>query len=158
MNHNRNDYGHQISAALVATSLLAGPPNLNGWFHMPNGRMDKRVPENLTKLRGFSFCWLRSRVFQSCYGRRLTVCLIAAKSVPIYFALPQTETTVVSAAIEFLNTFLLQYIAYRRDEPDLCRASLTLNDLVKLAPASDLVWIEELVEAYNRPQAVRRRR
>ncbi|HEY3041956.1 MAG TPA: ATP-binding protein [Pyrinomonadaceae bacterium] len=69
--------------------------------------------------------------------------------VPIYFALPQTETTAVSAAIEFLNTFLLQYIAYRRGEPSLCRLSLTLNDLVQLAPAGDLPWIEELIEAYN---------
>jgi serine/threonine-protein kinase RsbW len=69
--------------------------------------------------------------------------------VPIYFSLPQGETTAVSAAIEFLNTFLLQYIAYRRDEPSLCSASLTLNDLVKLAPAADLEWFEELVEAYN---------
>ena len=69
--------------------------------------------------------------------------------VPIYFALPQTETTAVSAAIEFLKTFLLQYIAYRRDEPSLCRLSLTLNDLVQLAPAGDLPWIEELIEAYN---------
>src|SRR5688572_20463316 len=31
--------------------------------------------------------------------------------VPIYYALPQIETTPVSAAIEFLNAFLLQYIA-----------------------------------------------
>lgn len=69
--------------------------------------------------------------------------------VPIYFALPPAETTAVSAAIEFLNTFLLQYIAFRRDEPSLCHASLTLNELVKLAPASDLDWIEELIEAYN---------
>ncbi|HEV7798355.1 MAG TPA: hypothetical protein VGO73_09380, partial [Pyrinomonadaceae bacterium] len=69
---------------------------------------------------------------------------------PIYFGLPQTQTTAVSAAIEFLNTFLLQYIAFRRDEPSLCHASLTLNDLVQLAPAADLDWIEELVEAYNR--------
>src|SRR5882762_3975643 len=66
--------------------------------------------------------------------------------VPIYYALPQTETTAVSAAIEFLGTFLLQYIAFRRDEPSLCHASLTLNDLVQLAPAADLHWIEELVE------------
>jgi len=64
--------------------------------------------------------------------------------------LPQTETTAVSAAIEFLNTFLLQYIAFRRDEPSLCHASLTLSDLVQLAPSADLHWIEELVEAYNR--------
>ena len=69
--------------------------------------------------------------------------------VPIYFALPQTETTAVSAAIEFLNTFLLQYIAYRRDEPALCHASLPLNDLVKLAPAADHAWLEELIAAYN---------
>jgi serine/threonine-protein kinase RsbW len=68
---------------------------------------------------------------------------------PIYFALPLTSTTAVSAAIEFLNTFLLQYIAYRRDEPSLCRLSLTLNDLVQLAPAADLLWIEELIETYN---------
>ncbi|MGI9065708.1 MAG: ATP-binding protein [Pyrinomonadaceae bacterium] len=70
--------------------------------------------------------------------------------VPIYYALPQTETTAVSAAIEFLNTFLLQYIAYRRGDPSLCHASLTLEDLLQLAPAADLPWIEELVDAYNR--------
>jgi serine/threonine-protein kinase RsbW len=71
-------------------------------------------------------------------------------TVPIYFALPQTDTTAVSAAIEFLNTFLLQYVAFRRDEPALCQSSLTLNDVVQLAPAADLDWIEELLESYNR--------
>ena len=70
--------------------------------------------------------------------------------VPIYFALPETETTAVSTAIEFLNTFLLQYIAFQRDEPSLCRLSLTLSDVVQHAPAADLPWIEELIEAYNR--------
>ncbi|MGI8732262.1 MAG: ATP-binding protein [Pyrinomonadaceae bacterium] len=70
--------------------------------------------------------------------------------VPIYFAFTRNETTAVSAAIEFLNTFLLQYIAYRRDEPALCHASLTLNDLAKLALPDDLDWIEELIEGYNR--------
>ncbi|MBC8029435.1 MAG: ATP-binding protein [Pyrinomonadaceae bacterium] len=69
--------------------------------------------------------------------------------VPVYFALPQTETTAVSAAIEFLNTFLLQYIACRRNEPSLAHASLTLNDLVKLAPVADVDWVEELVTNYN---------
>jgi serine/threonine-protein kinase RsbW len=69
--------------------------------------------------------------------------------IPIYFALPQTETTAVSAAIEFLNTFLLQYVAFQRNEPSLCQASLTLNDLVQLAPAADLEWVEELIENYN---------
>ena len=70
--------------------------------------------------------------------------------IPVYFALTRGETTAVSAAIEFLNTFVRQYVAYRRDEPSLCDASLTLNDLVQLALPADLEWIERLVEAYNR--------
>jgi serine/threonine-protein kinase RsbW len=70
--------------------------------------------------------------------------------VPIYFSLPASETTTVSAAIEFLNAFLAQYIAFRRNEPSVAVGSLTMNDLVQLAPAADLDWIEELVNAYNK--------
>ena len=72
-----------------------------------------------------------------------------ANAVPIYYALPQGDTTAVSAAIEFLNTFLVQYLAFRRNEPSLCHLSLTLNELVQLAPTADLDWIEELVSDYN---------
>jgi serine/threonine-protein kinase RsbW len=70
--------------------------------------------------------------------------------IPIYFALPRRETTAVSSAIEFLNTFLLQYVAFRRNEPALCQSSVTLNDLLELALPSDYEWIEQLIEAYNR--------
>ena len=72
------------------------------------------------------------------------------KIIPIYFALPRDETTAVSTAIEFLNTFLLQYVAFRRDEPALCQSSVTLNDLLALAPPTDYEWIEQLVESYSR--------
>lgn len=70
--------------------------------------------------------------------------------VPIYFAFTRNETTAVSAAIEFLNTFLLQYVAFSRNEPTLSQASLSLNDLAKLATANDLDWIEELIAAFDR--------
>src|SRR5688572_14571737 len=70
--------------------------------------------------------------------------------IPIYFAFTRHETTAVSAAIEFLNTFLQQYIAYRRDEPVVSHSTLTLQDLVELAPAADVAWIEQLVESYTR--------
>jgi len=69
--------------------------------------------------------------------------------IPIYFAFTRHETTAVSAAIEFLNSFLQQYLAYRRNEPELCHASLTLADIVSLAPSSDLQWIEQLVQLYG---------
>ncbi|HEU4712744.1 MAG TPA: ATP-binding protein [Pyrinomonadaceae bacterium] len=70
--------------------------------------------------------------------------------IPIYFAFTRNETTAVSAAIEFLNTFLQQYIAYRRDDPVVSHATLTLQDLVELAPPADLEWIEQLVDSYTR--------
>lgn len=70
--------------------------------------------------------------------------------IPIYFELPREETTAVSTAIEFLNTFLLQYIAFRRGEPQLCQSSLTLNDLLELAPPADNEWMQHLAESYNR--------
>jgi serine/threonine-protein kinase RsbW len=73
-----------------------------------------------------------------------------ANVAPIYFTLPQSETTPVSAAIEFLNTFLLQYIAFRRGEPSLTQSSLTLNELSELAPAPDLDWIQELLDGYDK--------
>ena len=70
--------------------------------------------------------------------------------IPIYFAFTRNETTAVSAAIEFLNTFLQQYIAFRRDEPFVSHSTLTLQDLVELAPPADIEWIEQLVESYTR--------
>jgi serine/threonine-protein kinase RsbW len=70
--------------------------------------------------------------------------------IPIYYAFTRHETTAVSAAIEFLNAFLQQYIAFRRNEPALCHAALTLQDLLELTPPADLEWVEQLVEAYKR--------
>jgi serine/threonine-protein kinase RsbW len=86
---------------------------------------------------------LLRQAYDALFNRR-------GKIIPIYFALPRDETTAVSAAIEFLNTFLLQYLAFRRDEPALCQSSITLSDLLELAPATDYEWIEQLVESYNR--------
>ena len=70
--------------------------------------------------------------------------------IPIYFAISRNETTAVSAAIEFLNTFVQQYIAFRRDEPFVSHAPLTLQELLELAPPADFEWIEQLVESYTR--------
>src|SRR5215510_4748020 len=70
--------------------------------------------------------------------------------IPIYFAITPNETTAVSAAIEFLNTFVQQYIAFRRNEPVVSNAPLTLQDLLELALPADFEWIEQLVDAYNR--------
>ncbi|HEX5601854.1 MAG TPA: hypothetical protein VFX63_04855, partial [Pyrinomonadaceae bacterium] len=86
---------------------------------------------------------LLRQAYDQIFNRRSEV-------IPIYFAFTRNETTAVSAAIEFLSTFVQQYIAYRRDEPVVSEAPLTLQELIELAPAADLEWIEQLVQSYNR--------
>src|SRR5882762_3914141 len=86
-----------------------------------------------------------SELFRQAYDRLFHR---RGATIPIYFSLPQEETTPVSAAIEFLNTFLAQYLAFRRYEPALVHASLTLGDLLALAPPPDYEWIEHLIEAF----------
>ncbi len=86
---------------------------------------------------------LLRQAYDQIFNRRSDV-------IPIYFAITRNESTAVSAAIEFLNTFLQQYIAYRRDEPVVSHAPLTLQDLLELAPPADFDWIEQLVESYTR--------
>jgi serine/threonine-protein kinase RsbW len=86
---------------------------------------------------------LLRQAYDQIFNRRSDV-------VPIYFSITRNETTAVSAAIEFLNTFVQQYIAFRRDEPVVSHAPLTLQDLLELAPPADFQWIEQLVESYNK--------
>jgi hypothetical protein len=86
---------------------------------------------------------LLRQAYDQIFNRRSEV-------IPIYFSITRNESTAVSAAIEFLNTFLQQYIAYRRDEPVVSHAPLTLQDLLELAPPADFEWIEQLVESYTR--------
>ncbi|MGH9932388.1 MAG: ATP-binding protein [Pyrinomonadaceae bacterium] len=148
MNHNRNEQERQILGRVRRDEFIGRTAELERLVAQANQSKQRGISTEaqgllilLAPLAGVSE--LLRQTFDSLFSRREEV-------VPIYFALPQAETTAVSAAIEFLNTFLLQYIAYRRDEPSLCHASLTLNDLVRLAPAADLDWVAELVEAYNR--------
>jgi serine/threonine-protein kinase RsbW len=69
--------------------------------------------------------------------------------IPIYFEFTRNDTTAVSAAIEFLNTFLQQYVAFREDDPAVLHSTLTLRDIVARADTRDQPWIDALVQRYN---------
>lgn len=69
--------------------------------------------------------------------------------IPIYFNFTRNESTAVSAAIEFLNAFVQQYIAFRRDEPWMCQATLTFEDLLEAAPPADRRWLDQLFDSYT---------
>ncbi len=72
------------------------------------------------------------------------------EAIPIYFAFGRAP---LSAARSFFQSFIQQYIAYRRVDPSLCEASLTFHDLVELALPTDYELISELIEGFERERA-----
>jgi len=72
------------------------------------------------------------------------------EAIPIYFAFGHA---LLSPARSFFQSFIQQYIAYRRVDPSLCEASLTFHDLVELALPTDYELISELIEGFERERA-----
>lgn len=71
---------------------------------------------------------------------------------PFHFAFRRGEAAAIDVARRFFQTFLQQYIAYRRVDPSLCQAPLTFNDLLELALPSDYELVNSLIEAFEREQ------
>jgi serine/threonine-protein kinase RsbW len=75
------------------------------------------------------------------------------ETIPVYFALSRNDKSAVGAARHFLQTFLLHTIAYRRRDPTLSTAALSINDLMEMIAPGDYEWVERLVGATERAQA-----
>lgn len=71
-------------------------------------------------------------------------------AVPIYFAFGKERSDLTSIAVSFFQSFLQQYVAYRRVDPSLCRAPLTFHDLIDLALPTDYEPLTSLVESFER--------
>jgi serine/threonine-protein kinase RsbW len=72
------------------------------------------------------------------------------EAIPLYFAFGRVSG---GAARSCFQSFIQQYIAYRRVDPSLCEASLTFHDLVELALPTDYELISELIESFERERA-----
>ncbi|MBV8860053.1 MAG: ATP-binding protein [Acidobacteria bacterium] len=71
---------------------------------------------------------------------------------PVYFAFARTDAATTAAARRFLQTFLTQVVAHRRDDPALVSATPTLRTLLDLAAPQDYEWVERLVQDFERAQ------
>jgi serine/threonine-protein kinase RsbW len=69
---------------------------------------------------------------------------------PVYFAFARTDAATTSAARRFLQTFLTQVVAHRRDDPTLVNASPSLRSLLDLAAPQDYEWVERLIQNFER--------
>ena len=73
--------------------------------------------------------------------------------VPIYFAFRRGDVNAPSVARRFFQTFLQQFVAFRRVEPSLCEAQLTFNDLLELALPADYELVSNLIDSFRREES-----
>lgn len=71
---------------------------------------------------------------------------------PVYFAFSRSDAATTAAARRFLQTFLTQVVAHRRDDPALVSATPTLRTLLDLAAPQDYEWVERLIQDFERAQ------
>lgn len=74
-------------------------------------------------------------------------------ATPVYFAFSREDATNSAAARRFLQTFLAQLVAHRRDDASLIASLPALRTLVELAAPSDYEWVERLVQHFERASA-----
>lgn len=66
--------------------------------------------------------------------------------IPFYFSLRKSDKTARQSATRFLQNFLQQIIAFRRQDSKILDASCDICELAELALPSDGYWIDRLIE------------
>ncbi len=69
------------------------------------------------------------------------------ETIPFYFAFRSSDETNERAAVRFLQTFLRQTIAFRRNNRELINSAPDVCELTELAVSDDKHWIKRLINA-----------
>lgn len=66
--------------------------------------------------------------------------------IPIYFEFRRSDKNARSAALRFVREFLIQTVAFRRNDPGIIRNSPEICEIAELATPQDGYWIDRLIE------------
>ncbi len=69
--------------------------------------------------------------------------------IPIYFAFRRTGATASEIARGFFQSFLRQFVAYRRVDPSLCDAPLSLGEIRELALPADYEIVNSMIDLFE---------
>lgn len=66
--------------------------------------------------------------------------------IPIYFQVKKSDKTCEQLALRFLQTFLQQTVAFRRNDPKIISAFPDVCEIAELSIPSDGYWVDRLIE------------
>ncbi len=69
--------------------------------------------------------------------------------IPFYFEINASDGTLRNMAMRFVREFLLQTVAFRRRDTRILDSSPDIGEIAELAPASDVYWIDRLIETFR---------
>jgi len=72
-----------------------------------------------------------------------------SETIPVYFAISDSDKTAKDCAIRFLHTFITQAVAFRRQDAQIIDAALGIGELAELVAADDGDWIDRLITTYQ---------
>ncbi|MBV9216008.1 MAG: ATP-binding protein [Acidobacteria bacterium] len=74
--------------------------------------------------------------------------LFASQSnvIPFYFELKRSDTTPFETACRMARGFLIQAVAFRRQDPSIIAGSPDLDELARLASPADIDWVDRIIE------------
>lgn len=72
------------------------------------------------------------------------------KTIPIYFEIKKSDQTLKNLAVRFLQTFLRQVVAFRRNDTKVIDSSPDICEISELATPADGHWVDRLIMACTR--------
>ena len=85
-----------------------------------------------------------SELLRQVYDRMFVA---GAETIPFYYQFKETDRTAHNAARRFLYEFLLQTVAYRRQDRSIIDAAPDLAEIARLALPFDGHWIDQIVDS-----------
>ncbi|MEP7211520.1 MAG: ATP-binding protein [Acidobacteriota bacterium] len=74
--------------------------------------------------------------------------------MPVYFPIDRTDRTADQSVRRFLYRVCVQAVAFSRQDDRIIKHSPTLDELERLAPAADLIWLSRVIEVLRERREV----
>src|SRR3982751_503442 len=95
-----------------------------------------------------------SELLRQTYDRLFST---QTKVLPFYFEIRKSDANLRGVAARFAHEFLMQAVAFRRQDPSILRLAPSPEELARRAPTADAPWIDDAVEAFGRSREMKGR-
>jgi hypothetical protein len=95
-----------------------------------------------------------SELLRQTYDRLFST---QTKVLPFYFEIRKSDGNLRGVAARFAHEFLMQAVAFRRQDPSILILAPSPEELARRAPTADAAWLDDAVEAFGQAREMKGR-